>query len=615
MENFDLLALQQALSKSATGAVIRKIIPAAAPDSAGIAFRLDGPGTPWLLVSPGPLYPCLLPLGADRNPSWTKGDSPSPFLMLLRKYLEGARVTSLRKVRLERIFLLAAEKTMSGGVRAASTLVVELTGKSAVLALIDGEGSVLGSNRQPANRLLPGSPYSPPKRAPGREKFDPFAAGPGGEQRARVEEFLGNTLERFGPEGDRMGLYRSLISAFEGFGPVYASELAARLLGAGRPKMMEAWDRFLLQLEELRRLVIHPGHIHRPLDPAAAVPVAAAMPLEATRSSGRWQRESFTTLVEAVTICREEILAGAETDSLRRDLTRRLNRAAKKHKRLLAKLEADEARFSAAEDLRRNGELLTAALDTYAGGRKKRGLDSISVDDLYRPDTPEVKIKLDPKMTLVQNAQSFFRRYRRAQRGQESVQTRLEPLRLEGAFIDELLSAVELAETVEELRAVEQEAQTAKLWSAPVVRDQRGRKGGGDQTIAGVIRLRSADGMEILVGRSARGNDQVTFKLAGPEDFWLHAGGMPGSHVVVRNPERLEKLPPKTLQQAAGLAAHYSRGRRSTSVDVHLTRRKSVKRPKGAAPGLVTLKRFETVLARPVSPAELHPTADGSTSR
>ena len=616
MENFDLLALQQPLSKSATNAVIRKIAPAPDPDHAGILFRLDGPGAPWLLVSPGPLYPCLLPLGGERSPSGPKPDlPPSPFLMLLRKYLEGARVASLRKVRLERIFLLAAEKTMAGGVRAASTLVVELTGKSALLALIDQQGKVLGSDRQPANRLLPGSPYSPPKRAPGRERFDPFAAGPGGEQRERVEQYLGNTLERFAPASDRMGLSRSLISALEGFGPVYASELAARLLSQPPPVVMETWDRFLGQLEELRTSGSHAGHLHRPQDPTAALPVACAIPLEASRSSGRWQRETMATLAEASARCREEILARAGMDRLRRDLVRKLGRAGKKSLKLLERLEKDETRFSAAEELRRNGELLTAALDTFAGGRKKRGLDSVTVNDLYQPGSPEVKIPLDPKMTLVQNAQSFFRRYRRSQRGLESVQTRLEPIRLEGAFIDELLSAAELAETVEELRAVEQEAQSAKLISAPVVRAEAGRKGGGDQAIAGVIRLRSADGMEILVGRSARGNDQVTFRLAGPEDFWLHAGGMPGSHVVVRNPERLDKLPPRTLQQAAGLAAHYSRGRRSKSVDVHLTRRKSVKRPKGAAPGLVLVKRFETVLARPVSPEEIHATSDNSTSR
>ncbi len=124
--------------------------------------------------------------------------------------------------------------------------------------------------------------------------------------------------------------------------------------------------------------------------------------------------------------------------------------------------------------------------------------------------------------------------------------------------------------------------------------------------MTGVITFRSGDGMEILVGRSARGNDQVTFRHAGPEDFWLHAGGMPGSHVVVRNPERLAALPPKTLEQAAGLAAYYSKGRGSTSVDIHLTRRKWIKRPKGGAPGLVTVKRFETVLARPVAPSELN---------
>ena len=432
MENFDLLALQHDLAKRTDPTTIKKVLHAAPPDGGGILLRLDGGGTPWLLLSPGPVYPCILPLAASPG---TDRSTPSPFLMLLRKHLEGARITSLRKVRLERIFQLTT---------AAATLVLELTGKSAVIALINQEGNLLGANRQPAGRLLPGAPYSPPRRAPGRVKLDPFTAGPGGEQREQLEQYLSESLERFGPEKDRKGLYRSLIASLEGFGPVYASELAARLLGGPAP--LEAWDTCLGLLEELKAPGTHPGYLHRPEDPSAAAPVASAIRLDASRLAGRWSVEQFPTLAEAGARCREDLLASTGLEQRRRNLLRGLGKAAKKNRKLRAGLEADQARFKTAENFQHYGELLTGALDTFSGDRRKRGLDRITVEDFYKPGAPPVEIRLNPKLTLVQNAQSFFRRHRRAQRGLEQVSERLAPLRHEEQQIADLLSAAEQAE-------------------------------------------------------------------------------------------------------------------------------------------------------------------------
>jgi len=113
----------------------------------------------------------------------------------------------------------------------------------------------------------------------------------------------------------------------------------------------------------------------------------------------------------------------------------------------------------------------------------------------------------------------------------------------------------------------------------------------------------SADGASILVGRTGRANDRLTFKIAGPEDFWLHAQGHPGAHVVIRNPRRLSQPTAATLDEAAKLAAWYSGARSEGQVDVHWTRRKYVRRVRGAPTGTVTLKRFSIVRVRPEGPA------------
>jgi len=107
--------------------------------------------------------------------------------------------------------------------------------------------------------------------------------------------------------------------------------------------------------------------------------------------------------------------------------------------------------------------------------------------------------------------------------------------------------------------------------------------------------------MEILVGRTARDNDALTFQVASQRDFWLHAAGCPGSHVIVRNPEGLTSLPRETLRFAAALAARHSKARDGGQVSVHVAQVKDVSKSKGAPPGQVSLRRYRSVRASPGS--------------
>ena len=109
----------------------------------------------------------------------------------------------------------------------------------------------------------------------------------------------------------------------------------------------------------------------------------------------------------------------------------------------------------------------------------------------------------------------------------------------------------------------------------------------------------SSDNLEILVGKAAKDNDYLTFRVAKSMDFWMHAADYPGSHIVVRNPSRVDEIPPKTLLEAAGLAAFFSRAREESKVAVHYTLKKFVGKPKGAVAGLVSLSSFKTILVAP----------------
>jgi predicted ribosome quality control (RQC) complex YloA/Tae2 family protein len=115
-------------------------------------------------------------------------------------------------------------------------------------------------------------------------------------------------------------------------------------------------------------------------------------------------------------------------------------------------------------------------------------------------------------------------------------------------------------------------------------------------------RTLNVEGFEILIGRGSEDNDHLTFNIAEPHDVWLHvAGGTPGSHVIVRNPDRIE-VPRPVIEAAAAAAAWYSKARGSTKVEVHVCRASDVSKPRGAPSGLVELARYKSVRVKPADP-------------
>ena len=121
--------------------------------------------------------------------------------------------------------------------------------------------------------------------------------------------------------------------------------------------------------------------------------------------------------------------------------------------------------------------------------------------------------------------------------------------------------------------------------------------------LPGMRRYLSSDGYEVIIGRTARDNDKLTFREARPNDLWLHAGDYPGSHVIVRNSSRKE-IPHRTIVEAAQLAAKFSQASKDAKVNIHYTQRKFLSKPKGAAPGLVRLSKFRSITVEPAENIE-----------
>ena len=271
--------------------------------------------------------------------------------------------------------------------------------------------------------------------------------------------------------------------------------------------------------------------------------------------------------------------AGAARAELRKKITH--------DNKLLKQLELDLASHAEAELHKRLGDLLLANLSTA-----KREGQRVTLVDYFAEEAGSVEIEIDEHSTLTQEAERRFALYSRSKRAIKQITSRLATVRTE---LDALNSESEaLEKIIAERDEAALEKLTAKNSSLPA--PARGSK--TEKKIPGTRSYLSSDGFEILVGRTARDNDYLTFKVARPNDLWLHTGDYSGSHVVVRNATRKD-VPHRTLIEAAQLAAQFSQARKDPKVYVHYTQRKFVSKPKGAAPGLVRLTRFRNITVAP----------------
>lgn len=210
------------------------------------------------------------------------------------------------------------------------------------------------------------------------------------------------------------------------------------------------------------------------------------------------------------------------------------------------------------------------------------------------------------KATAQEAAEHYFKLARKARHGLQTITTRLPGVEAQISHLksqmEELREIIQLPQLQAWWANAELPRPTAKTERASSVASHKKTK---EQKISGVRRYRSSDGYEILVGRTSRDNDQLTLRVAKSSDIWLHAADYPGSHVVLRNPQRTP-VPNRTLLEAAQLAAKFSQANNDSGakVAVNYCEKKFVTKPKGFGPGQVRLSAFKTVLIEPAEAGE-----------
>ena len=269
----------------------------------------------------------------------------------------------------------------------------------------------------------------------------------------------------------------------------------------------------------------------------------------------------------------------AHRDRLRRQLSQK--------QRLKENLAKDLLAHGDAEQHKQMGDMLLANLATAERTGKK-----VELKNYYAEGEPTIELEIDENISLQELANRYFARYTKAKRAKHEISQRLESLDNEVRELNERMASLEIAASERDetaLNRLEPQGMQARAVRAKKDRTEK---------VAGVRRYRSTDGYEILVGRAAHTNDQLTFKVAKAHDLWLHAADYPGSHVIVRNSSRSE-IPQRTIYEAAALAAKFSQAGNDAKVNVNYTQRKFLSKPKGAAPGLVRMSSFRTISVAP----------------
>lgn len=492
---------------------------------------------------------------------------PTPLGLLMRRFVEGGRIGHLSQPPWERVLQIDIE-----GAEGEVSLIVEPMERRANLLLVR-EGVILdclrrvgpGENRYRLS--LPNHRYQlPPAMV---DRLDPT--------RISREDFA---LALGSAQQSQERAARWFSTRFLGISPLLAREMIFRASSRIDVAVQSldadaAYQAMQTLIQPLAQRHWQPG-IAGPEDGPQAFSV---YPLEHMPD---WR--PVATISEAMTQVYGAPVGPEAYAEAKKPVAEALDEARRKMQAKLSSLEAGLRDESERDALRQSGELILAYQYTIKAGQRELRAQ-------YEVDGPELVIMLDPSLTPLENAQRYLEEYNRAKRAQAGVPRLIEETRTELDYLAQLAVDLELASNWNEIDEVLQALQGRGLAG-----EIRRRAGGGARS--GPLRL-VKDGYILWVGRNSRQNDLVTFKHGRPDDWWLHARGVPGAHVVLRNDGR--RIPESLLEAAAAIAAYYSAGRGEARVLVDRTRCKYVKKIRGGGPGMVTYRNEETISVAPRS--------------
>ena len=509
----------------------------------------------------------------------TETNKPSPltapnFCMLLRKHIGSGKIIAIEQPGMERIIRFTIEHLNELGDLCTKYLIVEIMGKHSNIIFCNEEDQIIDSikhvsaHMSSVREVLPGRPYFIPET---QSKLNPFVL---------TEEIF---QEKIFPRP--VNVAKAIYTSITGISPLMAEEVCYRAgIDGGIPtdgledvERVHLAHTFLRMVDDIRDGHFEPNIIYKGKEPVefACFLLSQYQDYRAVSYPSIFPvLETYYAEKNIVTKMRQK------TVDLRKIVQNALERNVKKYQLQQKQLKDTEKK----EKYRVWGELL----NTY-GYEVEPGAKSMAALNYYTNEM--IQIPLDETMTPQENAKKYFDKYSKLKRTKEALDTLLQETGDEIKHLESIAASLDIASSEEDLVQIKEE-----MMEYGYVK----RKNTGGKKVKVTSRpyhYISSDGYDIYVGKNNFQNDELSFKFASGNDWWFHAKGQPGSHVIVKS--KNEELPDRTFEEAGKLAAYYSKGRQAPKVEIDYTQKKNLRKPTGGKPGFVVYYTNYSLLIEP----------------
>lgn len=505
---------------------------------------------------------------------------PPMLCMLLRKKLQGAKLVAIRQPELERLLHFDFDTINELGDHTTLTLTMEIMGRYSNIILTDEDGKIIDALKRvdaemSSQRLvLPGLTYHLP---PPQEKLCILSS---------TSQQLTSALKELPRD---MELSKGLLSVLQGVSPVVCRELAHQV-GRGAELTVKTMDD-----EQYFRVGFFFQKLKDTVENADGTPFMAVNPQQKPMDFSFIEIHQYGT---AAVVKAGESFSAMLDDFYRerdhqermrvreQDLLRLLSNHSERLSRKIAAQQGELEQCAQRDSLRVAGDLISANM--YA---LPKGAEFADLPNYYEESQPLVHIKLDPSLTPSQNAQKYYKEYRKAKTAEEKLTEQIEIATRELEYLDSVFDTLTRAETEQDLGEIR--AELAEQGYVRVLRSKKQKA----PPLSAPLKFTTSDGFTVLVGRNNRQNDRLTMKTANNNDIWFHTKNIPGSHTVLVTDG---KEPTSTaMEEAAKLAAQHSRAKDSAQVPVDYTQIRNVSKPAGAKPGMVIYVNYKTIFVTP----------------
>lgn len=535
------------------------------PSDHDIVLQIRSKGANFkLLLSANPTYPRLhITEASFHNPL-----NPPMFCMLLRKHCEQGTILDIEQVGMERIIHIHIRQRDELGDITTKRLTVELMGRHSNIILVEPESGNIMDSIQHINAeksryriVLPGSKYLPP---PEQNKANLLELS---------KQDLINKLQEISgtPEPNQ------IISLFTGISPLNAKEIIYRANGGQSEAGQSLIDVFRELAAQLQNHQYDPNMVETEQKRSVFSVISL------THLKG--DKTSFPNVNQLIETYYSERAARDTVKQKSGNLQKIMQNELQKNKKKKTILMQTIEEAKRADRYRIMGELLIANLHQV-----NKGDTEIEVVNYYDPAQASLKIPLDQSKSPADNAQRFFKKYNKQKKSLTHAEEQLKITENEINYLEGLLLQLEDA-SLQDLEEIREELEREGY----VRRKPTNRRTNKKNTRPALLRYTSSDGIPIYVGKNNLQNDYLTNRFARNSDIWLHTKDIPGSHVLIRGKDYSQE----TLEEAAMLAAYYSKGKESSQVPVDYTEIRHVRKPAGAKPGYVIYDHHKTIFVTP----------------